>query len=79
MIKIHCNYNKQDIYHQFSEGQTFPAIQGKLISVELNGKELNHLLELKEIPINSINSSHLAWYGKHASGILKLLKELFDK
>jgi hypothetical protein len=59
-------------------GQTFPDIQGKLVSVELSGKELAKLVEEKEIPICAIDTSCLVWHGKSAGSVLKLLKEIFN-
>jgi hypothetical protein len=56
-------------------GQVFPDIKGKLIQLEINGKELSKLLEQKEIPICSIDTSYLIWHGKAAGHILKFLKE----
>lgn len=78
MVKIVANHNRQDITHTFTTGQTFPDVQGKLVSVEVNGKELSKLLEKKEIPICSVDSSCLTWHGKQAGGILKMLKELYQ-
>jgi len=78
MLKIVANHNRQDVTHQFTMGQTFPDIQGKLVSVELSGKELAKLVEEKEIPICAIDTSCLVWHGKSAGSILKLLKEIFN-
>lgn len=77
MLKITTNHNKQDIIYSYSLGQTFPDINGKLIQLEINGKELSKLLEQKEIPLCSIDTSYLIWHGKAAGSILKLLKETF--
>jgi hypothetical protein len=77
MLKIVANHNKQDITYSFTVGQTFPAVEGKLISVEISGKELVKLMEKKEIPLCSVDNSSLMWHGKSAGGVLKLLKEIF--
>lgn len=78
MVRIVANHNKQDITHTFTMGQTFPDVQGKLISIEISGKELSKLMEKKEIPICAADSSYLVWHGKQAGGILKLLRELYQ-
>ena len=77
MLKIVANHNKQDIIYSFTVGQTFPAVEGKLISVEVSGKELSKLMEKKEIPLCSVDNSSLIWHGKSAGSILKLLREIF--
>ncbi len=79
MLKIVCNHNKQDITYSFTVGQTFPDINGKLISVEISGKELSKLMEKKEIPLCSVDNSSLIWHGKQAGSILKVLREIFNK
>ncbi len=76
MVKIVSNHKKQDITYTYTLGQTFPAVEGKLLSVEVSGKELSKLMEKKEIPICAADSSYLVWHGKQAGGILKILREL---
>lgn len=44
MLKIIANHNKQDITYSFTVGQSFPDIKGKLVSVEVSGKELSKLM-----------------------------------
>lgn len=78
MLKITCNHNKQDVTYTYTLGQTFPDVQGKLLQVELSGKELARLVQEKEIPLCAIDTSHLVWQGKHAGGVLKLLREIFN-
>lgn len=77
MIKIYCNYNKQNVVHSFTIGQSFPNVQGKLLRVEVNGNELSKINEVKELPLNILDSSYLVWHDKHAGRILKILKEIF--
>lgn len=77
MLKILANCNKQDVIYSCTLGQSFPDVDGKLIQIELNGKELIKLLEQKEIPICHIDTSYLIWYGKAAGHILKLLREIW--
>lgn len=79
MIKIHSNHNKKDMKYSFSAGQAFPNIEGKLLSVEVNGPELKKLVDSKEIPLYDVEYVYLAWHGKQAGGVLKILRELFDK
>lgn len=76
MLKIYSNYNKQDVSYSFSVGQTFPDVKGKLLRIEINGKELSKLMEVWEIPFEVENNS-LTWHGKHASRVMKVLRELF--
>ncbi len=78
MLKIVTNHNKQDITYAYSIGQTFPEIQGKLLQIELSGKELARLVQEKEIPICAIDSSQLIWHGKSAGSVLKMLREIFN-
>lgn len=78
MVKIVSNHNKQEVTYSFTMGQTFPDVQGKLLSVEIGGKELAKLMEVKEIPICSAGTSILTWHGKQAGGILKMLREIMQ-
>lgn len=77
MLKIYCNHNKQDITYSFTVGQTFPNVEGKLLCIEIGGKELAKLMEAKDIPLAHPDLSHLTWDGKQAGSVLKLLKEIF--
>ena len=79
MVKIIANHNKQEITYSFTIGQTFPTIEGKLISIEVNGQELIKLTQKKEIPICAPDSSYLVWHGRSAGNILKLLREMFSR
>jgi len=79
MLKIVANVNKQDVTYSYTVGQSFPKVEGKLISVELGGRELGKLLEKQEIPLCSVDNASLTWHGKHAGRVLKTLRELFDK
>lgn len=72
------NVNKRDIVLSFSIGQAFPKVDGKLISVEVSGRELTKLLEVREISVSAIDNAFIAWHGKHAGRILKELRQLFD-
>ena len=78
MLKIITNHNKQNIVYSFSLGQIFPDVQGKLLQIELNGKELTKLVQEKEIPICAIDNSFITWNGRAAGRILKLLKEILN-
>ncbi len=77
MLKIIANHQKQNVTYSFTVGQTFPDVKGKLISVEVSGKELIKLMEKKEIPLCSIETSFLIWYGRRAGSILQTLQEVF--
>lgn len=79
MLKIVVNHNKENIIYSYSIGQTFPDINGKLLSIEANGKELLTLLSIKEIPLSNIDNLYLTWNRKHAGSILKLFKEALSK
>lgn len=82
MLKIITNHNKEDVTYSFTIGQTFPDIQGKLLRIEVNGNELEKLMESKEIPLyESINGKplktvYLVWNGKACGAILKTLREI---
>lgn len=76
MLKIITNHNKQDVTYTYTIGQTFPDIQGKLLQLELSGKELARLVQEKEIPICAIDNSQLIWHGKNAGSVLKMLREI---
>lgn len=77
MLKIVANHQKQEVTHSFTVGQTFPDVKGKLISVEVSGKELIKLMEKKEIPLCSPSNSFLIWHGRRAGSILQTLRETF--
>lgn len=78
MVKIIANVNKQDVIFSFTLGQSFPErLDGKLVSIEINGKELLRLAEVKDIPICSVETAYLIWHGKHAGRLLKNLREVF--
>lgn len=77
MLSIYTEHNKQPITYTYTAGQNFPDIKGKLLRLELSGKELIRLTQVKDIPINAIDNSHLIWYGRFAGGILKLLREIY--
>ena len=76
MLKIKTNHNKQDVTYSYTIGQAFPDVQGKLLQIELSGKELARFVQEKEIPICAIDTSQLVWYGKSAGHVLKILKEV---
>ena len=77
MLKIVTNHNKQDVTYSFKVGQTFPEIEGKLLSIELNGKELLKFLEVRDIPISEIDTAYLTWQGRSAGSVLKALREIY--
>lgn len=78
MLKIVCNHEKQDITYSYTLGQAFPDVKGKLLRVEMNGKELDKLREVKEIPLCD-DSVYLVWNGKQAGHIIKLFREALEK
>lgn len=85
MLKIFSNHNKEDIVVSFSIGQAFPKVEGKLLRIEINGAELEKLIEAKEIPLyqsivgKPVKTIYLVWNGKQCGSTLKTLQELFDK
>jgi hypothetical protein len=79
MLRIIVNINRQDIVQTYTAGQSWPTLNGKLVSVEASGKELQRLQEVQEIPINAIDSASITWRGRHAGHILRTFKEIFDK
>jgi hypothetical protein len=78
MVKIVSNHNRVDVTYTYKLGGTFPDVEGKLLSVEVNGNELARLMEKKEIPICASGNSYLLWSGRQAGSILKLLKEIME-
>lgn len=76
MLKIVTNHNKQDVTYTYTLGQVFPDVQGKLLQVELSGKELARFVREKEIPICAIDNSCLTWHGRSAGHVLKILREI---
>jgi hypothetical protein len=79
MLKIYSNHNKQDVTYSFTIGQTFPDVKGKLLRIEINGKELSKLIEAWEVPLEfeSTDNPYLIWHGKQAGRVLKRLREMF--
>lgn len=78
MIKIVVNVNRQDVTLTFTVGQAFPKVEGKLVSVEVSGRELQRLQDDKELPLNLPADACLTWNSPHAGRVLRELKELFD-
>lgn len=76
MLKIVTNHKKQDITYSYTLGQVFPEVEGKLLQVELSGKELARFVQEKEIPICAIDTSCLVWHGRSAGRVLKILREI---
>jgi hypothetical protein len=74
MLKIITSHNKQDVTYTFTIGQNFPQIEGKLLSVELSGKELEKFLEVREVPVNEMKCA--TWCNEYAGRVLKLLREI---
>lgn len=84
MLKIVVNVNKQDVTLSYTAGQAFPRVEGKLISVELSGKELLRLQEKRqadeqELPLSLPDNACLTWHGRAAGRVLRDLRELFDR
>lgn len=77
MLKIVVNHNKLDVTYSFKDGRTFPEVEGKLISVELSGKELHKYLEKIDVPICEVDNAHIIWHNKHAGRVLKTLREIY--
>lgn len=77
MVKIFANVDRRDVVYSCSLGQQLPTVNGKLLRLEINGNELLKLSQLKEIPINSIDSAYCIWHGRNAGRILKLLRDVF--
>lgn len=76
MIRIVTNVKCQDVVHSCSLDVSFPVIEGKLISVEVNGKELRRLAAAQELPLCSVDNISLTWHGRYAGRIVKVLREL---
>ena len=74
MVKIVANVNKQDVTVSWSLGQ-FPHVEGKLISVEVGGKELVQLIAARGIPVEDTGSV-ITWHGRMAGRTLHDLREL---
>lgn len=79
MVKIVANHNRVDVTYTYKLGQIFPEVEGKLLSVEVNGNELAKLMEKKEIPICASGNSYLLWSGRQAGSILKMLREIYEE
>lgn len=78
MIRIFTNVNRQDVVLTYSSGQRFPKIEGKLVSVEASGRELNEFLSKHETPVVPNEGMVIAWHGRHARRALRTMRELFD-
>ena len=76
MIKIVANVKRQLQTYSWALGQTLPTIEGKLVSVEVNGRDLARLVETLEIPLCSTENTSLTWHGRHAGRILRTLREM---
>jgi len=78
MLKISVNVNRQDAVLTYSAGQQFPKVEGRLISVEASGKELEAFLVRAEIPVNITAGMAITFHGKAAGRALRTMRELFD-
>lgn len=76
MLTIYTEHNKQPITYTYTFGQNFPDIKGKLIRLELSGKELQKYDEAKELPLHQLNNVYLTWHSKHVGRVLKTLREI---
>ncbi len=88
MLKIFANHSKQDIIYPFTYlftiDQPFPNVQGETIRIEIDGVELEKLIESKKHPTYTlmgkpVKTTHVVWNGPSCKDALKILKELFEK
>ena len=78
MLKVHVNANRQDVVLSYTMGQQFPKVEGRLVSVEVSGKELASFLEKNAVPLVHNVGMVIAWHGKHAGRALHRLRAVFD-
>lgn len=85
MVKIVSEYNGRGVMQSVVLGQAFPDVKGKLMSVEVNGRELARLLQKRAaddrpipLPQHQQETSFLTWHGRHAGRVLRELRELFE-
>lgn len=76
MFKIHINVSKQDVVLRCSLDQRFPKVEGRLVSVEAAGKELQALLSRNSVPVFPNDGMVVSWHGKHAGRALTMVREL---
>jgi hypothetical protein len=77
MIRIISSFNRREVVSVFSRGGSFPSVQGRLISLELSGKELALFIERKQVPLHAASGS-ITWNGRFVGRALKELRELLD-
>jgi hypothetical protein len=77
MLVIYTENHRKPISHSFTLGQIFPTIQGKLLKVELSGKELLKYSEAIELPICYSPIMTLVWHPPHVGRLVKSLREIF--
>ncbi len=78
MLRIFTNVDRQDVVLTYSSGQRFPKVEGRLVSVEVGGRELHELLTHGELPVVPNDGMVISWHGKHARRALCRLREVFD-
>jgi len=79
VLKVIVNINRSDVVYARSLGQRLPDLEGKLISVEANGKELLALHERHPVPLNAVDTVSVTWHGRHAARALKTFRQIFDE
>lgn len=78
MLKIRINVSRQDVILSCSLGQQFPKVEGRLVSVEAGGRELQSFLARNSVPVLPNDGMVICWHGKHAGRAMTMMREMFD-
>lgn len=77
MIKITADIDRRRAVLTCTLGGQFPAVNGRLVSLEASGKELVAFLELYQVPIRAIEGMSITWAGRSAGRALRAVQALF--
>lgn len=76
MIRIVTSVRRSPVTSTCSLGSVPAVIDGKLVSVEVSGKDLTLFAEATELPLRSVDGTGLTWHGRHAGRVLRTLRGL---
>lgn len=77
MIKITVDIDRRRTVLTCALGGQFPAVNGRLVSLEASGKELAAFLELHQVPVKATEGMSITWAGRSVGRALRGMQALF--
>lgn len=77
MIKIIADIDRHRTVLTCMLGGQFPAVNGRLVSLEASGKELAAFLELYQVPVRPTQGMSVVWSGRGTGRALRAMQALF--